>query len=73
MYKKAHCLVDNLMVTVEYDYEPPALMGGSDDYGSAIICGVMLGDDDLFPVLCEATLLTLEQVCLDHYMEGRQG
>ena len=73
MYKKAHCLVDNLMVTVEYDYEPPYPNSGSDDFGAALICGVMLGEDDLLPVLSESAVTRLEESCLDHYMESRQG
>ena len=73
MYKKAHYLLDNLMVTVEYEYEPPHPNSGSDDYGSAIICGVMLVDDDLLPVLSESAVTQLEESCLDHYMESRQG
>ena len=66
--KTKYNICDNLMVDVDYDYDPQAYSNGDPTVIHAVkINDVSVGDNDLMGILNNETLLNIEEHCLEHY------
>ena len=68
--KTEYNICDNLMVDVDYDYDPQAYADGDPTViHDVTINDVAVGDNDLMGILSNETLLTIKEHCLEHYRD----